>query len=235
MIGDQRAPYKAQIKRFHSSLASLGEIVVFVVLGITIDLSALGKDNLWLDGLVLAILLALVIRPLVVGGLLLPTSLRRGERFFIMWSGLKGAVPIVLGAFAVLAAVDDVDRVYGIVFVVVAFSVIFQGTTVPAAARIFGVPMEKTEPEPWDLSVRLQREPRGIERFFVVRGAAADGVAIGDLPLSGETWITLMLREGHLVPAHGDQVIEPHDELLVITEAEDVAAVRALFTRPLPK
>ena len=235
LIGDQRAPYKAQIKRFHSSLASLGEIVVFVVLGVTIELDALGRDNLWLDGLILAVLLAFIIRPLIVGGLLLPTSLLRGERLFIMWSGLKGAVPIVLGAFAVLAAVDDSERIYGIVFVVVAFSVIFQGSTVPAAARLFGVPMEETEPEPWDLSVRLQREPRGLERFFVARGSAADGVAISDLPLGGETWISLLLREGHLVPADGEQIIKPHDELLVITEAEDVAAMRALFTKPLPK
>lgn len=121
LIGDQRAPYKAQIKRFHSSLASLAEIVVFVVLGITIELGDLGEDRLWLDGLILALLLALVIRPLVVGALLRLTSLSLGERLFIMWSGLKGAVPIVLGAFALLAAVDGAGRVYAIVFVVVAF------------------------------------------------------------------------------------------------------------------
>ncbi len=235
LIGDQRAPYKKQIKRFHSSLASLAEIVVFVILGITIDLSALGRDNLWRDGLILAVLLAFLIRPLVVGGLLLPTSLRVGERYFIMWSGLKGAVPIVLGAFALLAAVDSADRVYGIVFVVVAFSVIFQGSTVPLSARIFGVPMEEAEPEPWDLSVRLQREPRSVERFFVKRGSAADGVEISELPLSEETWISMLIRDGHMVPAHGSQVIRPHDELLVLTDAEDVAAVRALFTQPRPE
>ena len=232
LIGDQRAPYKAQIKRFHSSLGSLAEIVVFVVLGVTIELSDLGGDRLWLDGLILAVLLAFIIRPLVVGGLLLPTSLRRGERFFIMWSGLKGAVPIVLGAFALLAAVDGAERVYAIVFVVVAFSVIFQGSTVPLAARRFGVPMEEVEPEPWDLSVRLQREPRDVERFFVASGSAADGRALRDLPLAGETWITLLLRDGHPAPAHGAQVIQSGDELLVITEAEDVARMRALFTMP---
>ena len=93
LIGDQRAPYKAQIKRFHSSLASLSEIVVFVVLGVTIELGDLRGDNLWRDGLILATLLAFIIRPLVVGTLLKPTSLARGERYFIMWSGLKGGGP----------------------------------------------------------------------------------------------------------------------------------------------
>ena len=59
-----------------------------------------------------------------------------------MWSGLKGAVPILLAAFALLAGVGGADRIYGIVFVVVAFSVIFQGATIPFVARRLGVPMK---------------------------------------------------------------------------------------------
>ena len=58
-----------------------------------------------------------------------------------MWSGLKGAVPILLAAFALLAGVGGADRIYGIVFVVVAFSVIVQGVTIPFVARRLGVPM----------------------------------------------------------------------------------------------
>ena len=99
--------------------------------GLTIDLTALGDDHRWLDGLVLAVVLAFVARPLATGPLLLPARLANGERLFIMWSGLKGAVPILLASFAVLAPVDDADKIYGIVFVVVAFSVILQGATIP--------------------------------------------------------------------------------------------------------
>jgi cell volume regulation protein A len=141
LIGDADIPAKRGIERFHTSLASLAEIVVFVALGLTIDLSALGDNHRWLDGLVLAVVLALVARPLAVGPLLLPVRLTGGERLFIMWSGLKGAVPILLASFAVLAAVDDADRIYGIVFVVVAFSVIVQGATIPYAARRLKIPM----------------------------------------------------------------------------------------------
>jgi potassium/hydrogen antiporter len=124
LISDARAPYKAEIERFHTSLASLAEIVVFVALGLTIDITELGRENVWLDGLVLAVLLALVARPLVVGPLLLPARLRFGERLFVMWGGLKGAVPILLGTLVVLGGIDDASRIYGIVFVVVAFSVV---------------------------------------------------------------------------------------------------------------
>jgi cell volume regulation protein A len=134
-------PYKRQIQRFHTALASLGEIVVFVVLGLTVNVSQLFDDRVWLDGLLLAIALAFVARPVGLAPLLAPMKLRRGEKVFIAWGGLKGAVPILLAAFAILAGVDDARRIYEIVFVVVLFSVVVQGATVPFAASRLGVPM----------------------------------------------------------------------------------------------
>ena len=140
LVGDARVPYKDEVERFFTSLASLAEIVVFVALGLTIHLAGL-SGRVWVDGVVLALVLALVARPLAVGALLVPARLRVGERLFVMWSGLKGAVPIFLAAFAILADVQDADVIYGIVFVVVALSVVVQGSTIPFAARLAGVPM----------------------------------------------------------------------------------------------
>jgi potassium/hydrogen antiporter len=134
-------PYKRQIQRFHTALASLGEIVVFVVLGLTVNVSQLFDDRVWLDGLLLAIALAFVARPVGLAPLLAPMDLRLGEKVFIAWGGLKGAVPILLAAFAILAGADDARRIYEIVFVVVLFSVVVQGATVPFAAARLGVPM----------------------------------------------------------------------------------------------
>jgi potassium/hydrogen antiporter len=145
LIGDASIPAKRAVERFHTSLASLAEIVVFIALGLTVDLTALGENNRWLDGLILAVLLASVARPLAVGPLLLPVRLTGAERLFVMWSGLKGAVPILLAAFAVLGGVDDASRIYGIVFVVVAFSVVLQGASIPYAAARLGVPMRTHE------------------------------------------------------------------------------------------
>jgi cell volume regulation protein A len=115
-----------------------------VALGLTIDLTSLGART-WIDGFVLVLLLAFVARPLVVGLLLVPARLRLGERLFVMWSGLKGAVPIFLAAFAILAQVDDAAKIYGIVFVVVLFSVLVQGSSVPLVARACGVPIREVE------------------------------------------------------------------------------------------
>jgi len=147
LIGDAEMPEKRPIERFHTSLASLAEIVVFVALGLTVDLTLLGENHRWLDGLVLAVVLAFIARPLAVGPLLVPARLTGGERLFVMWSGLKGAVPILLASFAVLGEVRDAERIYGIVFVVVAFSVTLQGATIPFAATRLGVPMRSGAPE----------------------------------------------------------------------------------------
>lgn len=141
IVGGSDLPEKRDVERFHTSLASLAEIVVFVALGLTVNNVPLGRASVWLDALLLALLLVFVARPLVVGPLLLPARLRTGERLFVMWSGLKGAVPILLAAFALLEGVDDARRIYGIVFVLVAVTVLVQGATIPFAARRFGVPM----------------------------------------------------------------------------------------------
>jgi cell volume regulation protein A len=145
LLGDEPAPHKKDIVRFHAALASLGEIVAFAVLGLTISASHLADRDVWLTGLALGALLMFVVRPLLVGLLTLPIDLRPGERAFILWAGLKGAVPILLGTFAVTAGAPDAHRIYGVIFVVVALSVVVQGSSVPMAARQLGVPMKKVE------------------------------------------------------------------------------------------
>jgi potassium/hydrogen antiporter len=143
VVGDVEAPFTAEIKVFQDGLATLAEIVVFVALGLTIDLSALGRAG-WADGIALAAFLALVARPIVVGTLLAPARLRVGERGFVIWGGLKGAVPILLAAFALAHNVADAQSIYDIVFVVVLASVVVQGGTIAVAARLFGVEMRPT-------------------------------------------------------------------------------------------
>jgi len=141
-VGDARTPFKDEIERFHGSLAALAELVVFVGLGLTVSIGSL-SGRIWLEGVVLALVLGLVVRPFVVATLLAAARLRWAERAFIAWSGLKGAVPILLAAFAVLGEVAEADRVYGIVFVVVLVSVVGQGTLVPFVARTLGIPMRE--------------------------------------------------------------------------------------------
>lgn len=151
IAGDIDAPFKHEIQVFEEGLAALAEIVVFVALGLTISLSAITLSRFG-QGLLIAAFLALLARPLVAGTLLLPARLTNGERLFVMWGGLKGAVPILLAAFALGAHVADGRRIYETVFVVVLASVVVQGGTIPFAAKRFGVDMRHAEPRPHDQS-----------------------------------------------------------------------------------
>jgi potassium/hydrogen antiporter len=234
LVSDVRAPYKGEIERFHTALASLGEIVVFVALGLTITLDDIGLDE-FLDGLVLALILAFVARPVAVALLLLPVRLRWGERLFVMWGGLRGAVPILLAAFALLAGIDDGRRIYEIVFVVVAFSVIVQGSSFPYVAAKLRIRMRTVEPEPWNISIGLRKEPGGVWRFVLARGARAEGAAIRDLPIGDRAWIILVVRQGEAIRAGGSTVLEAGDEILALVEERDAAPLRRLFERTVSR
>ena len=181
VMGDGRAPYKREIERFHSALASLAEIAAFAVLGLTIDLAVIARPGVWIPGLILGAALAFLIRPVLVGLCLIPARLKRNERNFVLFAGLKGAVPILLGSFLLAAHVPGAERLYGIVIVVVVFSVVVQGSLVPAAARLLHVQMRAVEPQPWALGVRLRDEPEGVHQLTIKPGSPADGATIDDL------------------------------------------------------
>ncbi len=232
MIGDEPAPYKREIQRFHGSLASLAEIVAFIMLGLTIRLGDVASGSAWSWGLVLAVLLVLVIRPLLVGLVMVRVRLPRGERLFLLWTGLKGAVPILLGMFIVSSGVEGGQRAYDIIFVIVAFSVVVQGGLVPFMAARLGVQLRTVDPEPWSLGVRFSAEPEGLHNFRVAPGSAAAGTTIGKLARGRVAWDSAIDRRGHLVTASADTELEPGDEVALLAEPDAVEDLGALFETP---
>ena len=196
------------------------------MLGLSIPLSDIGGGRVW-TGVVLAVLLVLVIRPVFVGLVLAPVRLRRGERAFVLWAGLKGVVPILLGTYAVAEAAPDADRIYAVVFVVVLLSVVVQGGLVPTLARVWQVPMRVVEPEPWTMGMRFRDRPEGLHRYVVERGSQADGVTIRDLPLDEDVWVSVVSRAGRMVQVSGTTTLEAGDEVLAITS--DPALADGLF------
>ena len=229
LVGDARAPYKREIERFAGALASIAEIVAFVVLGLSVQLSSVFTgDRVW-TAIGLAALLMLVIRPLLVGLVLLPVRLDRGERWFVLLAGLKGAVPILLGTYVLVEGVHRAREIYDIVFVVVLLSVVLQGGLVPTLARLLRVPMHVTEPEPWALGMRFRDEPEGLHRFVVQPGSPADGCSLRDLDVGEDFWISMISRHGRLVQVRGDTVLEAGDEVLALADGPEPPA--ALFTQ----
>ena len=230
VIGDARAPYKPEIKRFHAALAGLAEIVAFAVLGLTVDLNVLTHPDVWIPGLALGVALTLVIRPLAVGSCLVPVRLRRNERVFIIFAGLKGAVPILLGEFLRAAHVPNAERLYGIVVVVVIFSVLVQGSSVPGVANLLQVPMRTVQTRPWEIGVRLADEPQGVHRFSVASGSAVEGCTVEGLgDRVGDIWVSIVVRTTGLVPVRGDTELRAGDEVVVLADPELHDTLAELF------
>ncbi len=236
VMGDERIPFKQEIQTFHASLASLAEIVAFIVLGLTINLSVIARADVWIPGLILGVVLALVIRPVLVGLCLIPARLKSNESAFILFAGLKGAVPILLGSFLLTAHVPGAERLYGIVAVVVMFSVVAQGSLVPAAARLLRVPMHVIKPEPWTLGVQLRDEPTGTHRLTVKPGSAAEGRTIDDLPgLPADAWISSIVREGQLLPITTATSLKAADDVVVLAPPDQDEKLTEIFDKPAPK
>jgi cell volume regulation protein A len=230
LVGEARAPYKLEVEHFHAALASMGEIMAFVVLGLTVHLAELARADVWVPGVAIAAVLALVVRPLALEPLLFRSGLGRNEKTFVMFAGLKGAVPILLGSFVVAEGVEDSGRLYGIVIIVVILSVVVQGSLVPTVAGWLRVPMRVVEPEPWALGVRLRDEPDGVQRLTVGPGSRADGRRIDELDsLPENSWISFVVRRGQLVRVSRDTVLEEGDEALVLGEQKDAERLRAVF------
>ena len=218
VLGDSAMPRKGEIEGFHSSLAGLAEIAVFVALGLTISVGDLDTLEVWVKGLGIAIILAFVARPLSIFPLLLPARLTNAERLFISWGGLKGAVPILLGALAVLAAVDGSSELYGIVFIVVVFSVVVQGVSLPFVAEKLRIPFRRVD---HDLAEVLE--------FVIGETSFASGARIRDLPLGERAWVGVLIRDGRPHRVDGNVVLEPGDRVHVYAQPEDVDALRRIF------
>ena len=222
LLGDASMLRKGEVESFLSSISVLAEIAVFIALGLTITEADLGADT-WVDGLLLAVILALVARPLAVLPLLLPERLSRGERLFIAWGGLKGAVPILLGALALLADVDGASSLYGIVFIVVLFSVLVQGSSVPYVARRLRVPFR-----------RIDHDLAEVREFVVAERSFANGKRIRELPLGEHASLGVLIRTGKPHSVDDDVVLVAGDRVHVYAQPEDGAALERVFAGQAP-
>jgi cell volume regulation protein A len=137
LLGNSSVQQVRRLSRFHDSLAWLMQIAMFLILGLLVfpsRLPAVAGSGLLLTGV--AVFLA---RPLSVLIALFPVKISLQEKLFIGWVGLRGAVPIVLATFPLLAGLPEASFLFDLVFFIVLASVLVQGTTVPLVAQWLGV------------------------------------------------------------------------------------------------
>jgi cell volume regulation protein A len=227
LVGDVRAPYKREVEHFSSGMASLAEIAVFILLGLSIRLEDVLQPDVLLTGLAMAGLLIFVIRPVLVGLLIAPIRLRLGERAFVLWAGLKGAVPILLGMFILGSGVPGADRLYAIIFIVVLVSVLLQGGLVPVLARAFRIPTHPIPVRPWSLDIRFADEPDGLHRHIVAAGSPADGHTVAEVSAGDDDWISLISRAGRNIPVRNSTQLLAGD--VILTQADGEGSLASQF------
>jgi cell volume regulation protein A len=232
VMAQQDFVHKRSLTQFHDGLAWLMQIVMFVTLGLQVFPSRL--PDVALGGLFVALFLIFLARPLSVFLALAPTSLSLREKVFVSWVGLRGAAPIVLATFPLLAGVAKADTIFHLVFFIVLTSVLLQGTLIIPMAKWLKV-YDTTPPRlsPLAYVMRDRTIANDLAEIHVAPSAPAAGKQVVDLHLPPDVLIVLIGRGGDMIVPRGGTVIEPDDTLLVMAPQSSNEHVYELLGKPV--
>jgi cell volume regulation protein A len=212
---------------FHEGLAYVAQVGLFIVLGLLVFPSRL--PHVAVASLGLAVALVAVARPVAVWLSTAFLGFSHRERALLGWAGLRGAVPIVLGTFALSSHVGAADTIFNAVFFVVLVSAALQGTTLEWVARRLGLLVPQMAPGP-PLEVSRGWNSLHLVDFAVAPDHAIAGSAVRELGLPREALVVVVVRGDEAIPPRGSTKIEPGDVLFVLVphgkrpEVEDVFA-----------
>jgi potassium/hydrogen antiporter len=228
VMGSSDFVHKRSLTRFHDGFAWLMQIAMFLTLGMLVFPSHL--IPVAVPGVLVALFLMFIARPLSVFISLSLSRLGVREKAFIGWVGLRGSVPVILATFPLLAGVSKADTIFNLVFFIVLFSVLLQGTTLGSVAKWLKV--EAATPSPGTTQhypsefVPLVGTNSRLSEILVPPGSPARGRSIMQLRLPQGALVVLVVRgERNIVP-NGATVIAGGDKLLVLaddTATKDVA------------
>lgn len=231
VLSSSRIPARVTIEAFHQGAAWVAQIAVFLTLGLLVFPSRL--DEVWVEGTVIGIVSIAFARPLAVLAVTAFDRFSFREQVVLGWAGLRGAVPVVLATFPVIAGVPGSERLFDIVFFAVVLSTVVQGITVEPLARLFRVTTSQAAlPRPVGDTGALRRLNADVLEWHVEPGDAIVGTCIRDLSLPRDhTLITLIVRGREAVPPRGSTMIQAGDVLTILVRREAAAAMPAIFDR----
>src|SRR5262249_1259816 len=227
-VGSTPSRYRRQVVAFHEGLAFLAQVAMFVVLGLLVFPRDL--PDVAVAGLLLAALLAFVMRAAAVWASTAFSDFTNRERAVIGWAGLRGAVPIVLGTFVLSSHVVARETIFNAVFFVVVVSALLQGTTLERVAGRLGV----TTAAPPRLEPPLAVDGLGsldLVDFAVAGDHAIAGSAVRELGLPRSALVAVISRGGEQIPPRGSTRVEPGDRLFVLLPRTKRADLEDVFAR----
>lgn len=233
LLGNRPLQAGHDIRRFNDGLAWLAQIGMFLILGLLVS-----PTELWAfapAGLAIAGVLIFIARPVAVFIGLAPFRLAWREQVFLSWVGLRGAVPIILALFPLLAGLPEASTYFNIAFFVVLVSLLVQGSTVAPVARWLKleVPPNPSFQQRFELDIPGQYDYEFIG-YRLAEGCAVTGRDPMDIGMPGDARIVAALREG--------KPLEPDDEFLcvgdyvyVLATPSELAGLDRLFGPPRPE
>lgn len=232
VIGNAEIPYRHMITRFSEGLAWMMQILMFVVLGLLVFPSEI-IGPIMLKGLLLSLILMLVARPISVFVIVAFFKYRLKENIFLAWSGLRGAVPIVLATFPMLAGLEQSQMFFNVIFFVVLTSALIQGSTISPLASKLGL-VEDDQPSPAH-SIELVSIGKTNAEIIEYVVKDQDDVAhkpIADLALPENALINAIIRNDEVITPFGSTVIQPHDILFILVNKDKIKDLKqALMKR----
>jgi cell volume regulation protein A len=228
VLGNSHYVHKRSLTLFHDGLAWLMQIVMFLTMGLLVLPSDVSRVAL--SGIALSAFLVFVARPVSVLVCLTPFRYPIREQLMVAWAGLRGAVPIVLATYPLIAGAPGARTIFNLVFFVVFISVLLQGATIPAVSRWLNVaaPLSKRFRYPIEYTPTPDDKTELVE-LPVPPGSPAIGRQLVDLHLPTGALVVVIRRNEHVVVPRGNTRIEPNDVLLVLAERDALDKTRAII------
>lgn len=228
LVGNSDLTYRHAIFRFNEGFAWMMQILMFILLGLLVFPSELVKIT-W-QGVILSILLMFVARPLGVFVSTLFLKFSTKEKVLISWAGLRGAVPIVLATYPLMAGLEKGPLFFTVVFFVVLLSALVQGTTISPLANKLGLSNGEKITVPHTLElVSISKTNSEILEIRVEVNSLMAGKELQELTMPEDSLINAIIRDQKLITPRGNTKLQAGDILYVLSRKGQSEGIKTLF------